>query len=242
MEPREAVEALASHPKEEVSKLLKEIAPSHWQHVHDVGFSTANARAKENLTKVEESLTAAQATITEKEEKIAELEKGQPDLEQIRDDHRKAVQNLTTKHAADLEAAQKSLADTRRDNVYHRLLSKLGDLDDEYASLRAQAAMSRMTWDKEGKLEVMQESGVPYVPSDKKDGIALLAEEIVTQTTETKPKFVKSDVDRGSGGNNGKSGTKAGSVYDRARETAKTLTTTNPEREKKVDRLMGVAE
>lgn len=241
MELREAVEALASHPKEEVSKLLKEIAPSHWQHVHDVGFSTANTRAKENLTKVEESLTQAQATITEKDEKIAELEKGQPDLETIRDDHRKAVEKMSAKHTEELEAARKALADTRRDNAYHQLLSRLSNIDDDYAVVRAQSAMSRFNWDKEGKLEVMQESGVPYVPSDKKNAIDLLAEEIVTQTTETKPKFVKSDVDRGAGANNGKSGTKA-SVYDQVREKAKTLTEANPQREKKVARLTGATE
>jgi len=240
MEIREAVEALASHPKEEVSKLLKEVAPSHWQHVHDVGFSTANTRAKENLTKVEESLTAAQALVAEKEEKIAELEKGQPQLEQVRDEHRKAVEKMTTKHSDELEAAKKALSDTRRDNAYHQLLSSLSDLDEDYAVVQAQNAMSRMQWDKEGKLEVMQESGVPYVPSDKKGALGLLAEEIVTRTTETKPKFVKSNVDRGAGPNNGK-GTK-GNVYDQVREKAKTLNADNPARDKKVARLQGVAE
>ena len=235
MELKEAVQALSEYSKDEVSSALHESNQAIWQHIHDVGFSLANERAKTKLLETETKLTEALTGIEERDRRITDIEAKQPDLEAERQTHRTAVEKLEAKHTQKVADLEGKLGQEQRRGVLQELTLELKNLNPVYAEVAAERAMKRITIKEDGSREVMQESQIPFVASNGKSPVQLLAAEIISSAPK---ELVLSKVDRGSGGTDGdqQRGAEA-PKWDALRTSAKEASQADNARQQKVSEM-----
>lgn len=242
MELKEAVQALVEHPKDDVASAIKEAIPSLWQTIHDEGFSRANARAKEEQAKAKEELDQSKQLVTDLQKQISELEGKQPDLEKEREKHRSAVEKLKKEHSEAVDAYKSRLASIREDSVRSKLLAALGSLDDDYAEVQADKGMKRVKFkDDSDDFEIFNDNEVPYVSTNGKNVVQMLAEDLISRVDK---RYIKSNVDPDGGGDpsqtKGKPGDPGGDdLYENMRQKGKGLTATPEEKARlsKVDSM-----
>jgi hypothetical protein len=235
MELQEAVQALSEFPKDDLSAALQEHRHELWQHIHDVGFSLARKQAEGKLAETQTKPEQAEATAAEKDKRIEEIEAKQPDLESERAAHKAAVDKLEAKHAEAEATLQQRIDASNRRNVLNELTLELKSLNPVYAEVAAERAMKRVQFkdDGSGDYDVMQETQIPFVTANGKTPIQLLAAEIVDSAP---PELVVSNVDRGTGADNGTQST-GSPLYKEMREKAKEGTESEQARLGKIDSM-----
>lgn len=224
MDLKEAVAGLKEHSTDEVAKALQIDYQTVWQSIHDVGFSTANDKAKTKISTAEDSLKEAQDLLEEKGVRIIELEKNTPDLEGERTRHREAIDKLKAQQGIDVDSLTSKLVESHRKRVRAQIRAKMSNVDDDYAEVQADLAMSRIQFadDNSGSFEAMNENEVAFVPADGKSAIDLLVAERVGKIDN---RFIKSNVDRSGAGPPSDPGSPGGDkgLYDKMRTIAKEL-------------------
>lgn len=192
-----------------LSKMAKEQAHAVFQHIFNVGHSERHKKATTEEKTLRDQVTALETERDELKVKLEDAGKGQPDASKRVTELEGQIRTLQTQHAEKEKEFRQQVAAARVDARLESLKAKLvaADMDDAYAEVLTQTAgvRGRLKLNDDGTFDVMQATGgIPFAPADGKDGLDLLATELVETTRSSKPSLIRSNAEAGSGtGSNG---------------------------------------
>lgn len=223
MDLKELLAELLKLDKAAVVAALQAEAHAIYQAIFDKGHSTATATARTEKERLDGELAGVRTQLEQANNTIKELEKKAPDVATVRTQFEQQILTLQNKHKDELKAKDAEIESERRSRAFGDLRVKLIEkgVDPDYAEVTVnKAEVQKRIRIKDKLAEVLQaDSEVPLQPGKGQTGIDLLADELHKATP---AKFLTSDVDRGSGTENGGGGGGSkGGVFDRIRADAK---------------------
>ena len=184
-----------------VAKLIQEEAETVYHVIYNAGHGKATAEKNVIIQAKDAEIAQLKTDAETKDIRITELEKKTPELETIRQQYEDQIKTIKAEHKTAIEAKDGQIQSERTGRARSDLRAKLTKLDPLYAEVAVRGAEGRMRFNDKGELEVLQKGlEIPFVPSEGKSGLDLLADEI---TTEADPRWVTSNVDTGAGSEKG---------------------------------------